>query len=128
MYIHHSDLRSNIHSMRTILSDALLYRKAVLLLTFTIFFSLVLFAQPSRDNCSGATSLTSATSCSNTSASLNGATASSGIPVGCASGGTHYDIWYRFTTVGTSHTVTISNRGSNFTNPELQIFSGFICR
>jgi len=55
---------------------------------------------------------------------MSGATASAGIPAGCASGGTHYDIWYSFTAQSISHTVTISNLQSNFTNPELQIFSG----
>ncbi len=108
--------------MKLFLYPKLLYAAVLcIVLIATPFLS---FAQPSRDNCSGATNLTSGTSCSNTSANLNGATASSGIPVGCASGGTHYDIWYSFTAASTTHTVTISNRQNNFTNPELQIFSG----
>ena len=55
---------------------------------------------------------------------MRNATASSGVPVGCASGGTHYDVWFRFTASSTTHTVTISGLQSNFTNPEIQLFSG----
>jgi hypothetical protein len=110
--------------MKTDLSAASLYRKIISVSLFFLLFSFSIMAQPSRDNCSGATSLTSATSCSNTQANLSGATASTGIPAGCASAGTHYDIWYSFTAQSSSHTVTISNRQANFTNPELQIFSG----
>ncbi|MBP6233905.1 MAG: T9SS type A sorting domain-containing protein [Chitinophagaceae bacterium] len=55
---------------------------------------------------------------------MRNATASTGIPVGCAAGGTHYDVWFQFTAVSTSHTVTISSLQSNFTNPEIQLFSG----
>ena len=99
--------------------------KKKVLLSFSLFFlfSTLAFAQPSRDNCSGATSLTSGTSCSITAANLANATASVGIPAGCTAG-THYDIWYKFTAASTSQTVTISNRQNNFSNPEVQIFSG----
>lgn len=55
---------------------------------------------------------------------MRNATASTGIPVGCAAGGTHYDVWFRFTAASNSHTVTISALQSNFTNPEIQLFSG----
>ncbi len=79
---------------------------------------------PTNDECSGAISLTSATSCSNVQYSMRYAVASAGIPVGCASGGVHYDVWFQFTAVSSTHTVTISGLGSNITNPELQLFSG----
>lgn len=79
---------------------------------------------PVNDECSGAISLTSNTSCNNVSYSMRYATASSGIPVGCAAGGTHYDVWYSFTAQGTSQTVTISNLGNSITSSELQLFSG----
>lgn len=110
--------------MKAILFNKLIYRKTVLLFLLSLFYSALLFAQPGNDNCSGATSVTSNTSCIISTKTLNSATASAGIPVGCASGGTHYDVWYKFTAVNIVHTVTISNRGTNFTNPELQIFSG----
>jgi hypothetical protein len=44
--------------------------------------------------------------------------------VGCAAGGTHYDVWFRFTAQATSQTVTISSLQSSITNPEIQLFSG----
>jgi trimeric autotransporter adhesin len=96
----------------------------ILLIVFSVFFYTRGFAQPSNDNCSGARTLTSGTSCSNTSYNLRNATASAGIPVGCAAGGTHYDVWFTFTASNSSHTAAISNLQSNFTNPEMQIFSG----
>ena len=98
--------------------------KTTLLVCFSLFFSLNIFAQPSNDNCAGATTLTSNTSCNNIQYRLKSATASAGIPVGCAAGGTHYDVWFQFTAQATSQTVTISGRQSNFTNPEIQLFSG----
>jgi hypothetical protein len=82
---------------------------------------------PSNDNCSGATALTSSTSCSNTASTVANASASTGFPAGCASGGTHYDVWYSFTAVSATHTVTISSQGTNFTNPEIQLYSGSSC-
>ena len=98
--------------------------KTNLLVSFAMFFSSVIYAQPSNNECSGASTLTSATSCSNVQYRLRNATASAGIPVGCASGGTHYDVWFQFTAASTTHTVTISSLQSNFTNPEIQLFSG----
>ena len=82
---------------------------------------------PSNDDCAGATTLTSATSCSNTAGTLANATATTGLPAGCETGGTHYDVWYKFVASNTTHTVTISGQGSNFTNPEIQLYSGTTC-
>ena len=79
---------------------------------------------PINDECAGAISLTSNTSCNNISYSMRYATASSGIPVGCAAGGTHYDVWFSFTAAATSQTVTISNLGNSITSSDLQLFSG----
>ena len=79
---------------------------------------------PANDDCSGAPTLTSATSCSNTTGTLVNATATAGLPVGCETVGTHNDVWYKFVSANTTHTVTISGLGSNFTNPEIQLYSG----
>lgn len=79
---------------------------------------------PSNDNCSGAVLLTSATTCSTISSTLNLATPSSGVPTGCASSETHYDVWFKFVAANASETVTISNIGTAITNSEIQIFSG----
>ena len=110
--------------MKPSLCPLQLMLKTTLLVCFSLFFSFKIFAQPSNDNCSGATTLTSNTSCNNNQYRLKNATASSGIPVGCAAGGTHYDVWFQFIAQGTSQTVTISALQSNFTNPEIQLFSG----
>lgn len=79
---------------------------------------------PANDDCSGAVTLTSATSCSTTAGSLTNSSTSTGLPVGCESVGTHYDVWYKFVASNTTHTVTISGQGTNFTNPQIQLYSG----
>jgi trimeric autotransporter adhesin len=79
---------------------------------------------PSNDDCSGAVTLASAVSCSNTSGTLNNATSTTGLPAGCESGGTHYDVWYKFVAASTYELISLSSLGSNFTNPELQLYSG----
>ena len=67
---------------------------------------------PSNDDCAGAPTLTSATNCSNTAGTLVSATATAGLPAGCETGGTHYDVWYKFIASNTTHAVTISGQGS----------------
>jgi len=79
---------------------------------------------PANDDCSGAVTLTSGTSCSNTTSTVASATVTTGLPAGCESVGAHYDVWYKFVAANTIHTVTISGQGSNFTNPEIQLYSG----
>ncbi len=77
------------------------------------------------DECATAPILVSNTGCINTSATLVGATASSGIPAGCAAAGTHYDLWFQFVAVKSSETITFKKKSpSNITNSELQLFSG----
>ncbi len=79
---------------------------------------------PANDDCAGAITLTSSAGCSNTAATLISATASSGIPAGCASPGTLYDVWFKFVATGTIQNASISSVGGGITNPEVQIFSG----
>ena len=79
---------------------------------------------PSNDDCAGATLLTSATSCGNTAGTIANATASSGLPAGCESGVTHYDVWYKFVATNTTHIITISGQGTSFISPEIQLYSG----
>jgi hypothetical protein len=79
---------------------------------------------PANDDCTGAITLNSNTTCSNTSGTLISATASSGIPIGCASAGSLYDVWYKFVATGTVQNVSVTGLGAGITNPELQIFSG----
>jgi hypothetical protein len=80
---------------------------------------------PSNDDCGGATTLTSTTDCSTSVAgTIELSTATTGLPAGCENVGTHYDVWYKFIATNTIHSVTISGQGSNFTNPEIQLYSG----
>ena len=83
----------------------------------------VTHSPPANDNCSGAISLTSNTSCVNTAGTLNDATAS-GSTLGCFAAGTYYDVWYSFIAATTTETVTISSLGANITNPQMQLYSG----
>jgi hypothetical protein len=78
-----------------------------------------------NDECNSAISLTSNGTCITTSGTLIGATASAGVPAGCASGGTHYDVWFSFVAVTANETISFTkNSPSNISNPELQLFSG----
>jgi len=88
----------------------------------TLFISFTLFAQPSNDECSGAILLTSAVSCTNYSTTAVGATASSPAHT-CTGPGLKFDVWYKFVASATSHTITVSNNGSNFVSPKLEVFS-----
>ncbi len=78
---------------------------------------------PSNDNCSGATSLTVGTI--NTNGRLSNATASTGIPMGTATGAPDDDVWYSFN--ATSSVINIAvNPGSTMGAdlPMIQLFSG----
>ena len=79
---------------------------------------------PANDDCAGAITLTSGTNCSNTAGTVVSATATSGLPADCQSGGTHYDVWYKFVASNTTHAITISGQGINFTNAQVQLYSG----
>ena len=77
---------------------------------------------PANDNCAGAITLTSSTSCNNTSGYVVGSTLSGGVPA-TACGTPTYDVWYRFTAQTTNPTIAISGN-TNFTNPHIQLLSG----
>src|SRR6266496_5241714 len=76
-----------------------------------------------NDDCLNSISLTPGTSCTTTAGSLDLTTASTGLPAGCESAGTHYDVWYKFVAASTTHTVTISSL-VNISNSEIQLYSG----
>jgi len=67
--------------------------------------SLCVTAPPQNDICSGAIALTPATSCTPISGSTMGATDNN--ETGDCTAGTENAVWYRFTAVATSHTVTV---------------------
>ncbi len=99
-------------------------RCAYLLLIGSFFFSAKLSAQPSNDNCAAATTLTAGTPSAGT---VWAATASGGIPVGCAVGNPDDDVWYKFVaTVSGVATLTLSSIGTDLNNSGaiMQLFSG----
>jgi hypothetical protein len=87
-------------------------------------FDICVYDPPTNDDCGGPISLTAAASCSNVTGSVMAASATTGLPAGCQSAGTHYDVWYSFTAVKTYEIISISSLGANFTNPEIQLYSG----
>jgi trimeric autotransporter adhesin len=86
-------------------------------------FDICVKSSPNDDPAS-ATSLTPGTSCSTTAGTLLTSTITTGLPIGCESAGNHWDVWYKFTAANTISTITISSLGANFTNPEIQLYSG----
>ncbi|MEO6612541.1 MAG: T9SS type A sorting domain-containing protein [Chitinophagaceae bacterium] len=84
----------------------------------------VTHAAPANDDCAGAVSLSSNTTCSNTTGTLNLASANGATPLGCFGAGTYYDVWYSFVAQATTETVTISSLGANITNPQIQLYGG----
>ena len=72
---------------------------------------------PPNDNCSNATNLTSNISCNYTNGTVSGATESVGANncTGCTCKSLDdYDVYYKFTAIESSHTVTVTNYASNF--------------
>lgn len=78
----------------------------------------------SNDNCATATTITPGSTINN--GILFGASASPGIPVGCATGVPDDDVWYQFTAVADHAVVTLSGIGTNLSasGAMLQLFSG----
>ncbi|MGZ4850311.1 MAG: hypothetical protein ACXV2C_02895, partial [Candidatus Bathyarchaeia archaeon] len=69
-------------------------------------FDICIQNPPSNDDCSGAISLTPNTSCSGTTGTVDIATATTGLPAGCESVGTHYDVWYSFVAANSTNTIS----------------------
>ena len=74
---------------------------------------------PANDECAGAITLTSGSSCINTSGTLVGATYSTIASIGCGTADRN-DVWYSFVAASANTTITLSSLG----NSRLQIFSG----
>ncbi|MBL7701389.1 MAG: PKD domain-containing protein, partial [Ferruginibacter sp.] len=81
--------------------------------TFTICVTHASSA-PANDNCATATSLTSGTTCT-TTAGTNASATQSIAPITCAgfTSSSALDVWYQFTAVATTHTVTVAG-GAGF--------------
>jgi trimeric autotransporter adhesin len=87
-------------------------------------FNICVTYPPSNDDCSNATVLYSNSTCTTTSATLASATASAGIPLGCAAAGTYYDVWFSFVAANSSETITASGFTGIPTSTAVQLFSG----
>lgn len=71
-----------------------------------------------------AINLTPGSACATTAGTVLASSVSGGLPAGCESAGNHWDVWYKFTAASTINTITVSSLGANFTNPEIQLYSG----
>jgi hypothetical protein len=82
-------------------------------------------APPFNDDCANAINIPIWNTCNNVNGNIAGATLSSGVSLSLPCTGTvAYDIWYKFTAVNTTATVSLSGLGANFTSAGLQVFSG----
>jgi trimeric autotransporter adhesin len=111
--------------MNRLLPYARLVTKNALLLLFFLSLRVFAFAQPVNDNCANAILLTSGTACVNTAGTVQNAT-NSAIPVAPCTGIADDDVWYRFVTTSTDHTITLSTIGANLntSGPRIQLFAG----
>lgn len=85
-------------------------------------FTICLKSSP-NDDCLSSIQLTENATCSSTAGTLDLATASTGLPVGCESAGTHYDVWYSFVATSAVGKIALSSI-TNISNPEIQLYSG----
>jgi hypothetical protein len=106
-------------------------RPSIALFILIFQFNHTAFAQPANDNCATAVLLTpgaAGAACAGSTAGTVAFATNSGIGVAPCIGAADDDVWYRFTTTSTDHTITLSNPGSNLTGtgggPRMQLFSG----
>ena len=99
--------------------------RTIVFLISVIFFSSGAFAQPANDNCATSVLLISNSACANTAGTVQNAT-NSGVAVAPCTGVADDDVWYRFVTTSTDHTITLSSLGSNLntSGARFQLFSG----
>lgn len=106
--------------------------KRILFILFLCVISFVSFAQPANDNCSTASPISSAISCSYTTYNIRSATSNSSFPAGAcgsATTTTTYDMWFTFMAQATSTTINIGTVGNELsTNPlYVEVLSGTAC-
>lgn len=87
-------------------------------------FTVTSASPPSNDSCANATTLTSGTSCNSIAGTVLNATASGLSKPGCdgASSPNMFDVWYKFTAVATTQTITVDPAGS-IGDPVLSVYS-----
>ncbi|MBL7739096.1 MAG: T9SS type A sorting domain-containing protein [Chitinophagaceae bacterium] len=82
---------------------------------------------PVNDECTGAINLPIWNSCNNIPGNMAGATVSSTPLGGTCTGPNAYDVWYKFTAINSTATITMTNTPAspnNFTNGRIEILSG----
>jgi len=84
-----------------------MYKRFSLALTVFLVSASGVFAQPANDNCAGATSVPQDGTC--VGGTTVAATDSWAGSVGCQSTGSAPDVWYTFTSTGTSASFTVTN-------------------
>ncbi|MFN8289282.1 MAG: T9SS type A sorting domain-containing protein [Chitinophagaceae bacterium] len=77
-----------------------------------------------NDECTNAINLPIWNSCNNVAGTMAGATASTTTPLPSCNTPLTYDVWYKFTSINTTATITLSSLGANFTGAALQVLSG----
>src|SRR6187399_313177 len=104
-----------------------------LLILLGLLTASISFAQPANDNCSGAVTLVSGTTCTSTSSTLQFATSSSpAATCGGATATTTYDVWFGFVAANATTTINLNITGSRFSSstsytPYIQVLSGASC-
>lgn len=78
---------------------------------------------PFNDECANAVNLQSSSGCLNAPGTMAGSTLSTIATPGCGIAAT-YDVWYKFTAVSPTTNITLSGGANNFTNRNIQVFSG----
>lgn len=111
--------------MKLFLPTLVLGFRIAIFITGLLFCTTVYAQIPANDNCAASVLLTSNSSCVNTAGTVQNAT-SSGVAVAPCTGNPNDDVWYRFVTTSTDHTITLSNIGANLntSGARLQLFSG----
>lgn len=80
---------------------------------------------PFNDECANAINLPIWNTCNNIGGNMAGATASSTPLGGLCTGPLAYDVWYKFNSINTTATITLSSFGTNFlASRGVEIFSG----
>ncbi len=87
-------------------------------LVLSLMVAQISFAQPSNNNCGGATVLTPSSGCNPTTGNTAGATQSQPACTGSAND----DVWYSFVATAPAHSINVTGNGTF--NPVLQVFSG----
>ncbi|RZK47424.1 MAG: T9SS type A sorting domain-containing protein [Pedobacter sp.] len=88
-------------------------------------FNIAVVDVPPNNLCGTPTILTSSTGCITTTGNMYGATLTSptNITAPDCSAGVTYDVWYRFVAGTTNPTISLSNIGTGFQNPQMQLLS-----